>query len=199
MKRIKRKGAYMSNFYISDLHLGHYSAMSRFDRRPFKTLDEMDNAIIGNINKTVKPHDNLYLIGDVSRYNSKKTYELLKQINCKNLFLIVGNHDGWVKDSKCKKLLRGIYDLKRIEDKGRIVVLCHYPMAVWDQSHRGSYHLYGHVHHNIGEDGEMTHKILAHDELVNSFNVGCMLPYMGYTPRTLDWIISKSKDSKNKY
>ena len=32
----------MSKYYISDLHLGHYNAMSRFDHRPFKTLDEMD-------------------------------------------------------------------------------------------------------------------------------------------------------------
>lgn len=188
----------MNNYYVADLHLGHFNAMSRFDRRPFKTLDEMDNAIIENINKVVTPQDNLFLLGDVSWYNGDKTYELLKQIKCKNLFLVVGNHDRWAKDSKCKKLLQGIYDLKRIDDKGRIVILCHYPLAVWDQSHRGSYHLYGHVHKNeksADEGGGMTHEILAHKELVNSFNVGCMLPYMDYTPRTLDYIIKKGKEN----
>jgi len=179
----------MKNYYISDLHLGHFNAMSRFDHRPFKTLDEMDSAIIQNINDTVTPQDNLYLLGDVSWYNNEKTYELLKQIKCKNLFLVVGNHDRWAKDSKCKKLFQGIYDLKRIDDKGRIVVLCHYPMAVWDQSHRGSYHLYGHVHGNRNESGEVNHTILAHEELTKAYNVGCMMPYMDYTPKTLDQII----------
>jgi calcineurin-like phosphoesterase family protein len=185
----------MSKYYISDLHLGHYNAMSRFDHRPFKTLDEMDKKIIQNINQVVTPQDELYLLGEVSWYKPDKTAELIKSINCKNRFLIVGNHDSWVKNGYCKKLFQGVYDLKRVDDKGRIVVLCHYPIAVWDQSHRGSYHLYGHVHSNINEDGNVTHNILEQPEMKNAFNVGCMLPYMDYTPRTLDFIIKHYKNN----
>ncbi len=159
------------NYYISDLHLGHENAMRRFDHRPFKSLEEQDNAIILNINTTVTPQDNLYLLGDVSWYR-------------------------WAKDGKCKKLLQGIYDLKRIDDNGRIVVLCHYPLAVWDQSHRGSYHLYGHVHDNLQDDGDLRHTVLSHNEMKNAYNVGCMLPYMNYTPKTLDEIISLSRKYK---
>ena len=188
----------MSNFYIADLHLGHENAMRRFDHRPFKSLEEQDRAIIANINNRVSPQDNLYLLGDVSWYKPDKTAELIKQIKCKNRYLIVGNHDSWIKDRKCKKLFQGIYDLKRINDEGRIVVLCHYPLAVWDQSHRGSYHLYGHVHNNLSEDGKTpTHNILYNEEMENAYNVGCMLPYMMYTPRTLDYILKKTgRDSK---
>lgn len=184
----------MSNYYISDLHLGHENAMRRFDHRPFKSLEEQDRAIIANINRTVIPQDNLFLLGDVSWYKPDKTAELIEQINCKNRFLIIGNHDSWVKNGKCKKLFQGIYDLKRIDDKGRIVVLCHFPLAVWDQSHRGSYHLYGHVHDNLREDRKTpTHTILNHAEMGKAYNVGCMMPYMDYTPRTLDYLIENGK------
>lgn len=181
------------NYYISDLHVGHYNAMVKFDQRPFKTLEEQDKAIIDNINNTVLPQDNLYLLGDVSWYKADKTIELLEQIKCNNLFLIVGNHDNAIlKDSRCRSLFKGIYDLKRINDNGRIVILCHYPLAVWDQSHRGSIMLYGHVHHNL-TDGECTHTILNHEEMKNAYNVGCMLEYMDFTPRTLDEIIAANK------
>lgn len=184
----------MSNYYIADLHLGHENAMRRFDHRPFKTLDEQDNTIIENINATVSPQDNLFFIGDVSWYKPDKTVELIQSINCKNRFLIVGNHDRWAKDSTCKKLFQGIYDLKRIEDEGRIVVLCHFPIAVWDQCHRGSYHIYGHVHDNLMDDRiTHTHTILDHKEMQNAFNVGCMQPYMNYIPRTLNYLINKQK------
>lgn len=180
----------MTNFYISDLHIGHKNAL-RFDQRKFSTIEEQDAVILANINRVVTPQDNLFLLGDVSWYSPEKTYEFLSQINCRNLFLITGNHDRWSKNSKCKKLFQGIYDLKRIDDNGRIVILCHYPLAVWDQSHRGSYHLYGHVHRNIAENGmNDTHTILTHSEMKNAFNVGCMLSYIDYIPRTLDELIN---------
>lgn len=191
--KLERKND-LKNYFIADLHLGHYNAMTRFDNRPFKTLDEMDTEIINNINEVVGKNDNLYLLGDLSWYDGQKTYELLSKIKCKNLHLIVGNHDGkWMRDQRCANLFSSINDLLRIRDNGRVVILCHYPMAVWDQSHNGSYHLYGHVHRNLNPDGDINHAILKHDELRNAYNVGCMIYYMNYTPRTLDEIIKKSK------
>jgi len=182
----------MSNYYIADLHLGHKNAMEKFDHRPFKTLEEQDDTIIENVNRVVMPQDNLYFIGDVSWYNPQKTAELIKRINCKNRFLLIGNHDRWIKDGACRKLFQGVYDLKRIDDEGRIVVLCHYPLAVWDQSHRGSYHIYGHVHNNLDDDMKtLTHSILGHSEMKNAINVGCMLSYMNYTPKTLSELIER--------
>lgn len=181
----------MNNYYISDLHIGHKNAL-RFDQRPFKTLEEQDEALLKNINATVTPQDNLYFLGDLSWYKPDKTLEFIKRIKCKNRYLIRGNHDRWANDSKCKKEFQGIYDLKRIDDNGRIVILCHYPLAVWDQSHRGSFHLYGHVHNNKN-NGDMTdtHTILSHVEMANAFNVGCML--WDFYPVTLDHIL-KSHD-----
>lgn len=184
----------IKNYYISDLHLGHSNAL-RFDARPFKTIEEQDEKIIENINKTVTPQDNIYFLGDFSWYDPHKTAELIKQIKCKNRYLIVGNHDRWCKSFECKKLFQGIYDLKMINDENREIVLCHYPIAVWNKSHRGSYHLYGHVHRNIADNGMSdNHTILNHPEMINAFNVGCMLDYMDYTPRTFDYLLSLNSD-----
>lgn len=181
------------NYYISDLHIGHGNALI-FDSRPFKTLEEQDEAILKNINDTVTPQDNLYILGDLSWYNPALTLKFLKQIRCKNMFLLVGNHDRWAKNGACKKQFQGIYDLKTVKDEDKTVVLCHYPLAVWDKKHRDSYHLYGHVHNNLNNDNEtITHTILNHKEMEKAYNIGCMMPYMNYTPRTLEQIIQLTK------
>lgn len=178
----------MENYYISDLHLGHKNAL-KFDKRPFLNLEEQDEVVINNINRVVKSEDSLYLLGDVFWYSSGAALHILNRLNCRHVYLVRGNHDWWVQDPECEKRLTDIYDLKRIQDQDRIVILCHYPLAAWDQSHRDSYHLYGHVHLNGNSDGTLTHSILSHPELKNAYNVGCMLPWMDYTPRTLDQII----------
>ena len=191
------------NYYISDTHFGHTNSI-KYDHknggRNFSSIEERDELIIDNINKVVTPQDNLYFLGDVSWYDPRKTEELLRKINCNNLFLVLGNHDKWAKDGRCKKLFQGIYDIKQINDNGRSVVLCHFPIMMWPSQHRGAIHLYGHVH-NTRE--ELDYKEFMHilDERigrrdgdryqpVRAFNVGMMLPYIDYTPRTLDEILN---------
>ena len=194
----------MTNYYIGDLHLGHENAMRKFDNRPFKTLDEQDQIIIENINKVVTPQDNLYFFGDVSYYTPAKTADLLEQLKCKNLFLLRGNHDRMAKDGRCKKLFQGIYDIKQIEDSGRTVILCHYPIMMWNGQHRGSIHLYGHTHNSKEHDdyqdfiSQLDKRIKERDgdryKPLQAYNVGAMLGYMDYTPRTLDEIIAANKE-----
>lgn len=48
----------------------------------------------------------------------------------------------------------------------------------------------------MNEDGSRTHGILDCPEMKNAYNVGCMLPYMDYTPRTLDYIIKHCKNNQ---
>ena len=50
-------------FYISDTHFGHFNAID-FDHRPFKTTEEMDEALIKNWQDTVQEEDNVYILGD---------------------------------------------------------------------------------------------------------------------------------------
>lgn len=194
----------MANYYIGDCHWGH-SNILRHDAnngcRTFSSIEEHDNLIIENINKVVTPQDNIYFVGDVSWYKPKETAELIEKINCKNRSLIRGNHDQWIKDGKCKKLFQGIYDIKQIEDNGKQVILCHFPIMMWNGQHRGVIHLYSHLHKTKEETDyqdflkELDKRIMSRDEdrykPLQAFNVGCML--WDYTPRTLEEIINGNK------
>lgn len=53
----------MTNFYISDLHIGHENIL-RFDNRPFANVNEMNNKLIENWNARVRSDDTVYILGD---------------------------------------------------------------------------------------------------------------------------------------
>ena len=51
------------NRYISDLHFGHANII-RFDGRPFKNTDEMEETLVDNWNSVTQPEDTVYILGD---------------------------------------------------------------------------------------------------------------------------------------
>jgi hypothetical protein len=75
-------------------------------------------------------------------------------------------------------------------------VLCHYPIAHWKNADCGTIHLYGHIHN--GRDSRPFDEYVAAMKKrgfpYECYNVGAMLKYMNYTPRTLDEIILTAKD-----
>jgi len=94
----------------------------------------MDKVLIDNFNSLVKPGDKTYHLGDFT-FKDKDYY--LKQLNGEHIF-IKGNHDRFfIKD-----------DILEIKIEGEFIVLCHYPLCVWNKSHFNSWHLYGHVHNS---------------------------------------------------
>lgn len=178
--------------FISDLHFGHKNVLS-FDNRPFSTIEEHDKALIERWNKRVAPEDTVWILGDISWYKSNKTIAILDQLNGYKC-LIKGNHDGrFLKDLNARSRFGEILDYKDLVlADGRQVVLCHYPIPCFRNHYYGAYHLYGHVHsgfeHNMME--HVRHDMAAlYDKPCNMYNVGCMMPYMDYAPRTLDEII----------
>lgn len=188
------------NYYISDTHFLHANVIKHDANNggmQFASIEEHDNLIIDNINKVVTPQDNLYFLGDISWGNVEKTIELLKRINCKNLFAVQGNHDHVLKDGKVKKMFQGIYDYKRITDGKKSVVMSHYPMMFYQNQHRGGVMLYGHVHNTREEklfQDACKHVAATTDIPMKCYNVGCMCPHMMYVPRTLEEIIKANKE-----
>lgn len=193
------------NYYISDTHFGHENSVkydAREGSKKFSSVKERDELIIENINKIVTPQDNLYFLGDISWYNPQETTELISRIKCKNLFALKGNHDRILKDGRIKKMFQGIYDVKQIEDDGEKIILCHFPIMMYQGEHRGFIHLYGHLHNSMEETDyqeflkELDNRIKIRDgdkyKPLRAYNVGCMLDYMNYCPRTLKEIISKN-------
>ena len=62
-------------YYISDLHFDHTNVI-KFDNRPFKDVEEMNNALIHNWNSVVKKNDIVYVLGDFCFGNTERTNEL---------------------------------------------------------------------------------------------------------------------------
>ncbi len=70
--------------------------------------------------------------------------------------------------------------------------------ALVDKNHfYGWFHLYGHVHNSF-EFNMMEHDKYLMEELYTRpckmYNVGAMMPWMNYTPRTLDEILAACED-----
>lgn len=181
------------NFYIADNHHGHFNVI-RYDNRPFRSVEEMDRVLINNWNSVVKDEDTVYILGDFSWYKEDATIALFEQLKGQKV-LIKGNHDRVSRHvaAKCQK----VCDYLEINDNGTKVILSHYPMPFWNGQFRDTVHLYGHVHNshqwNILENWKKELQQLQ-DLPMRMYNVGVMMDYMDYYPRTLDEILEGAKN-----
>lgn len=182
------KEGFKLNRYISDTHFGH-SNIIRYDNRPFWSFKEMDEALVRNWNETVNNADTVYILGDFSWYDEKETLEILNKLSGKKV-LIKGNHDRL--SQAVAKCFVKICDYLEITDNGTRVVMSHYPMLFWNGQFRDSVHLYGHIHNshqwNCCRSWQKELRQLQ-DLPMRMYNVGCMMPYMDYTPKSLEEII----------
>ncbi len=79
-------------FFGSDFHVGHTKVIL-YCNRPYKDVAEMNEAIITVMNNTIKEDDEFYILGDLS-LNPKWMEFIMSRIICKNVYLIIGNHDS---------------------------------------------------------------------------------------------------------
>lgn len=146
----------MANVFTSDLHFFHKN-ICKFGKRPWE-FEENTDKLIEIWNENVKPGDTCWHLGDfffVGANKLGKCRDVLKELNG-TIRCIQGNHDP-------KRLMVDLLNfgdiysldkLKEIKLNKTKIVLCHYPMVVWNQSHRGSIQLHGHCHgslHNFGK------------------------------------------------
>ena len=133
-------------WFTADWHLDHYKILE-YCNRPFKTVKEMNETLINNINKVVKADDELYILGDMAMGSSINLLKYLNEIKCKNMVLVEGNHDwGVLKNSEVKAKFRFVTHYTTVAVGYQKIVLFHYPIASWNNRIHGSWHLYGHVH-----------------------------------------------------
>lgn len=192
----------MKTFYISDCHFGHGNVI-KFDGRAFETVEEMEETMIENWNSVVDKEDKVYILGDFCWSKDEAEWiRILDRLNGSQKFLVKGNHDLTNMSPTLKNKFAAIYNYVEIKDNGRRVICCHYPMPFYRSNYnKNIYHLYGHVHVTLENDllKEIKELIREKDNRGNStnncqfYNVGCMMPYMNYTPRTLDEIIEGAK------
>lgn len=133
-------------WFTSDTHFGHNKIQGFCQDTRFQgTLHHHDQMLIYNWNSCVKKNDRIYHLGDFSFGSREYTEELLSQLNG-NIHLIYGNHDDMLRADRFKKFFHSRQDYKEVNIDGIKVCMLHFPMHEWYQCHRGSFHLFGHVH-----------------------------------------------------
>ena len=141
-------------WFTADLHIGHKNVID-YCRRPFVTVDEMNEVIMDNILEFVGRGDILYILGD-SGYSSGKIEALLKFLIMQGVQVhyIWGNHDD---SSKIKRAINDncvwTGDLKYITIEEQKIMLSHYCMRTWRSSVHGAWNLYGHSHGDLEDIG----------------------------------------------
>lgn len=188
--------------FISDCHFTHFAAI-KFDNRPFNTVEEMDNTLIKNWNSVVKGGDWTYILGDFCWGTTNKWIEILDQLKG-NKILIRGNHDLKQMSTELKNKFRAIKDYDELtvfRDNGekQKVILSHYYMPFYNKHRSNGILLHGHSH--ITEESILERKITKDLKEkgfdLKVYNVGCMYPYMNFTPQTLESIITGYEKYEN--
>jgi calcineurin-like phosphoesterase family protein len=126
----------------------------------FKRAAEMDEALIANWNSKITNEDEVYHLGDFLFGRTDRLIVVLRRLNFKKLYFIWGNHDSTMKDFKSilslypdlKDRIVFLGGLAEITVDGQDIILCHYALRVWNGSHHGSWHLYGHSHGSLPDD-----------------------------------------------
>ena len=148
----------MATWFTADSHFGHANII-RYCKRPFASVQEMDETLIKNWNLVIRHKDTVYHLGDFTLGDQEEANHYFSRLNG-ILSLIPGGHDKrWIQkgeySSKSGYPITILPPLNTIKlsipglGQPQLVVLCHYSMRVWDRSHYGSWHLYGHSHGNL--------------------------------------------------
>jgi calcineurin-like phosphoesterase family protein len=92
-----------------------------------------------------------FTLGDIRHFT-----KWVSQLNG-NIKILPGSHDHlWMKDFVASDRVQVVAPLVSVEfpeitvgEFPQVIVLCHYSMQVWDRSHYGSWHLFGHSHGSL--------------------------------------------------
>jgi calcineurin-like phosphoesterase family protein len=142
-------------YFIADTHFNHKNICRGTSQwsavnvtRDYGTLDHMNCAILSAINQKVSPDDTLYHLGDFAFGNKDEIPALRDRINCRDVKLIMGNHDiHYVK--KRPELYEGFQDIlmyKEIRFNKLLISCMHYPLGSWNEIGKGGINLHGHCH-----------------------------------------------------
>ena len=153
-------------FFISDFHVGHANVI-RFDGRPFKDTDEMNETLIKNWNSVVTEDDTVFYLGDLSMRCHPSTVKwFVEQLNGK-IHFFMGNHDR-IREIRNLNRFEKIWGDDDVMGAGMIsvkdsdvnrgyqdIILSHYPILSWNKGHHGAWHLHGHCHQSMTKNPDM--------------------------------------------
>lgn len=129
----------MNTWFVSDTHFGHVGILAAC-RPQFSSVEEMDEIMIENWNRVVRPCDRVYHLGDFA-WTTKIAKRVRLRLNG-TIRLVVGNHDK-ILELADARLFQRMYMWRIFEDEG--FTATHLPMRV-EQIRHGIYNVHGHIH-----------------------------------------------------
>jgi calcineurin-like phosphoesterase family protein len=130
-------------FFTADHHFGQGAARGLF-RRPFADVAAMDGAMIEAWNAVVRPDDVVWHLGDFAiRPSAERVTALLGALNGTK-HLVAGNNDP--EATRAAAGWSSVQEFAEIEVQGRMLVLCHYALRVWNRQGKAAWNLHGHSH-----------------------------------------------------
>jgi calcineurin-like phosphoesterase family protein len=154
-------------WFTSDTHYNHANICRATTNwtgadnltRDFSSLDRMNDELVYWINGYVGQDDILIHLGDWSFGGFESIKAFRDRIVCKNVHLVLGNHDHHIQRNKdnVQSLFSSVHEYLYLEVKrpgrskkeamDRFAFVCmHYPIASWNNMNNGVIHLHGHVH-----------------------------------------------------
>lgn len=173
----------INTWFISDTHFAHRNILEyEKDSRPFNSIEEMNEALICNWNKTVNATDIVYHVGDFAF--GRKNIEFAKFLNGKKR-LILGNHDvyGIEQYAPFFERIYGAFSWKRC-------ILTHISVHPDNLGSRYWLNVHGHLHSRTIKDHLGLPAQWVDDP--NYFNVSCERNNL--TPIHADVILERLKE-----
>lgn len=150
-------------YFTSDTHFWHKRILG-YCKRPWQSVEEMNDGLIERWNARVTQNDEVWFLGDYAFSGTSKALEIYDRLNGQKR-LIKGNHDH----NSAKKLpWLSVHDYLLIrphidyqKDDGEWaktphpIVLFHFPILSWDGMAHGSWHLHGHCHGSLADNGSL--------------------------------------------
>lgn len=132
----------MNTFLVSDTHFGHIGVTQFLNKdgsklRPWDNIEEMDEALVENWNKVVRPKDKVIHLGDV--VINRRALPILSRLNG-TIELVKGNHDVFRLD-EYTPYFKNIHGAKQFDG----YILTHIPVHPY-QMERFAGNIHGHLH-----------------------------------------------------
>lgn len=166
----------MKIYFIADTHFSEENIM-RYENRPFKDIEEMNQRMIENWNNIVKAEDIVYMLGDFGAEGHEA--DILRQLNGIK-YLVKGNHDIKSNDYYRQAGFQEVYDKPVIWKN--FWILSHEPLYVNENMPYAN--LFGHVHNSPLYKTYSSQHYCVSVERIN------------YTPISFDEIALKIKSGK---
>jgi len=168
-------------YVIADTHFNHANICKFLDSdgnklRPWNDVNEMNEALIENWNRVVKPEDTVYILGDVAM--NRTGLQLIARCNSNNKILIKGNHCN----EKLKYYVDLFTDIRAVDAKymfGCHFVMTHCPIHP-GSIERWGLNICGHLHNNYVKLPDGTPDLRYYVASVERIN---------YTPKLIEEIL----------